>query len=239
MKVSTGHVSKPSVALYAGVGCTRVVKELDLSSTGVYAPSVAAPRQTRTMRVSLSRGQWIAGNGKKAVLKMFSPTTDRGDEDWSDGAVSRTNRYAGRENDSLSVVSGKPNVVRQYFFCKGAPPLAALARTSLARHCLFRHMHARRIALKQQCLVVDTSPPCRLRASSFFVADGRAKRPAVIGMEDLGDISLATMLSDPKAVVRPYDAVRWMKDVLSGLTACHVLNIMHNDLKVHAPLRAP
>lgn len=38
MKVSTGHVSKPSVALHAGVGCTRVVKELDLSSTGVYAP---------------------------------------------------------------------------------------------------------------------------------------------------------------------------------------------------------
>jgi hypothetical protein len=199
--------------------------------------SVAAPRQTRTMLVTLRRGQWVAGNGKKAVLKMFTPTNDCGDEDWSDDAVSRTNKYAERENNSLSVVSGKPNVVRQYFFCKGAPPFAALARTSLARHCLFRHMHACRVALKQQCLVVDTSPPSRLLTSSLFAADARAKKPAVIGMEDLGDITMATKLSGPNAVVQPYDAVRWMKDVLSGLTACHVLNIMHNDLKVHAPCR--
>lgn len=144
------------------------------------ATAVARPRHTNNMLVKLRRGHFIGGvSNQLAVLKMFFPTIANGDVIWTPEEVARTNKVAEKENARLLAVSGNPQVVGRFFFCK---------------------------------------------------ADGAKKAPAVIGMEDLGNESLE-MLLESGTRVKPYDAVRWTVNVLTAVSACHVQQIMHHDLK--------
>eukprot|EP00037_Helgoeca_nana_P004567 m.46607 g.46607 ORF g.46607 m.46607 type:complete len:182 (+) comp15462_c0_seq1:629-1174(+) len=81
--------------------------------------AVAKPQHANNMVVRLTRGEYIGGgSGQLAVLKMFSPTTANGDPCWTLEAVARTNKVAEKENVRLEAVSGNPQVVGRFFFCK-------------------------------------------------------------------------------------------------------------------------
>jgi hypothetical protein len=178
----------------------------DIITKSLPAPTTTSPRQQRCVKHTM----YMPCNE--------TPLYDKASADGDARVVVCRANYA-----SSSTKSTKTVVVKQFF------PIDSCGRPDWSAAAVKRVTDS----AKREYTRMGASNHYHVVRELFICEADTSGKPAVIGMEDYGDHSLAQELAtDPRSSRSTlYDCVRWSLQIVSAIFDCHSHKIIHHDIK--------